>query len=106
MTTLGNALREIGVGPVVVLLREKTSDVKTAVVPKGPRESDGVQVVSVPGEDPIRLRAAAFREVGRDSDVWEFRVLERHPETGTDVQTIWYVCGKDILCIMAQAKVV
>lgn len=103
--TLGIALRQIGTGPVVVLLREKTSDIKTAVVPKGPSERDGVQVVSVPGEDPIRLRAVSFREMDANSDVWEFRVLERHPETQSDVQTIWYVCGKDILCVMAQARV-
>lgn len=105
-STLGLALREIGSGPVAVLLRAKTSDIKSTVVPNNPKkENEGLKVVSVPGEDSIRINALAFREVKPDSDVWEFRVAEQHPQTGADVITLWYVLGHDILCLMAQSKV-
>jgi hypothetical protein len=105
--TMGIALREIGSCPVAVLLRAKTSDVKSTVVPVNPKkENEGVKVVSVPGEDPIRFSALAFREIKPDSDVWEFRVSERHPQTGADVISLWYVLGQDILCVMAQSKVI
>ena len=110
---MGLALRVIGSGQVVLLLRAKTSDVKSTVVPNNPRrESEGVKIVSVPGEDSIRIRAVSFRELANSpgaegpSDVWEFRVLEKHPETGAEVFTLWYVLGADILCIMAMSQVI
>jgi hypothetical protein len=114
---MGIALREIGSGQVVVLLRTKTSDVKSTIVPNNPkRESEGVKVVSVPGEDNIRIRAVGFRELRGEnaaggselpsSDVWEFRVVEQHPETKTEVFTLWYVLGADILCLMTMSKVI
>lgn len=125
---MGIALREIGSGQVVVLLRAKTSDIKSTIVPNNPkRESEGVKVVSAPGEDNIRIRAVGFRELpnrpsaedptnwggkvaeskySSPSDVWEFRVVEQHPETKTEVFTLWYVLGADILCLMTMSKVI
>jgi len=108
---MGLALREISSGPMVALLRAKTSDIKSTIVPNNPKnEKEGVKVVSVPSEDHIRIQVANFRELrGADnapSDVWEFRVIEQHPQTKTDVVTLWYVLGADILCLMAMSKVI
>jgi hypothetical protein len=107
MTTMGPALREIGSGQVIVLLREKTSDIKSTVVPNNPRkENEGVKVVSAMGEDHIRIRANSFRELGKDSDIWEFRVPELNPETKTEAMVLWYVNGADIFAAMAVSKVI
>lgn len=109
--TMGLALREIGSGQVVLLLRAKTADIKSTIVPNNPNNTkEGAKVVSVPGEDSIRIRAVSFRELANapgaegPSDVWEFRVVEQHPETKADVFTLWYVLGADILCVMAMSK--
>jgi len=103
--TMGPALREIGSGQVVVLMRNKTSEIKSTVVPVTPnREKDGLKVISLMGEDHIRINAVAFREIG-STDIWEFRVLEKNPQTSADVVTLWYVSGVDVLCLMALSKV-
>ena len=66
---------------------------------------DAGRPASVPATALIDFTAQAFREVEKDSDVWEFRVMGKtSPGAPTAAMQI-YIAGSDLVLVRAPSKV-
>jgi len=95
MVSMGQALRQIGSGPVQVRLRAADFDTR--------RIGDGAQGGIAVGQALISFSATGFSEVGKESDVWRFVIEEQIPDPQTQrmqtVRSTLYVHGSDILYV-------
>ena len=87
---MGAALRQIGGGPVEVMLR--VQDFAMRVDPA--KQMGGV------GQELVAFVATGFREVA--DDVWRFDVVE---QTSDRVRKLGvYVCGSDVLMVRSESN--
>ncbi len=89
-SSLGDALRSIGGGPVEVMLR--THDFALRV--------DHEKQIGGAGQELVAFVANSYSEVS--SDVWRFEVTERSGERVRKLNV--YVCGADLLMVRAESR--
>lgn len=97
-STIGVALREIGSGQrvqVVARLRE------SAIMQFQRDEQSKPEATT--GEQFFSLMAVSFRELGENSDVWEFRTMEMSP--AGPVAMYVYLRGDDLFWVKRMAQV-
>ncbi len=93
----GRALRELKEGPVVIQTRMSDFNMVTMQGPKG-------QAQVVPANTLVAFTATMFRELGEDTDTWEFRVPEDAPG-GSKQTALIYLDGADIFLVKGFSKV-
>ena len=93
----GRALRELEVGPVVIQTRMSDFNMVTMHDSKG-------QAQVVPANTLVAFTSQRFRELGKDTDTWEFRVQEDAPG-GAKQTALIYLDGKDIFLVKGFSQV-
>lgn len=101
VSKMGRALRQIGSGPVLVVLRQ--SEVGYAWV-RDQKTQDPIGPAI--GLQAMTLEATGFREVGAESDLWEFTmtISTQTPAGEIPSRSLLYIGGEDILLVRVASQ--
>lgn len=95
--SLGPALRHLqGAERAEIMTRTMDFNVQTLMGPDG-------KEVTVPANSLIAFTAVSWRELGEDTDVWEFRTLMQ-AEAGP-VNALMYFHGTDLFTIRVMSRI-
>lgn len=99
MSSMGPYLRQIGSGPVEILMRQTEPGHRLVTTDAGA----GIAT----GQDLIAFAAVDFREVGNGDDIWEFDVNEQVTEKGKSrMRSLRFaLLGSDIAMVRTERAV-
>jgi len=93
----GTALRHIKTGPIEVMTRVTDFNIQTVTGPNG-------DPIDVPATTLVAFSAVSFRELGDNTDEWEF-VTMVPSRSGEPAKAYVYLSGADIFMIRAMSRV-